>query len=148
MMDEGIRWELTAQQGWECTDTSLGGTDCKRVQHRWQEQPSEQDSLSESKISTKRTSSDIPSRGIGVEREARSVRKDSIVDVGVLHDRSGVVPFAVEDESDAQQSRRSEGRFKRGDGGGHGIALADTYRDCFAVMAVFKLRVASGATYN
>jgi len=73
-------------------------------------------------MSSQRTLSDISGRGIRVEREACSVRKDSIVDVGVLYDGSRVVPFAIDDEPDAQQGGCDEGGFKKGDGGGHGIA--------------------------
>jgi hypothetical protein len=127
MTGEGTRWVSTAERGWGCTDTSLCGTDCKRVQHRRYGRSSERHSLSQSKISSKRTLSDISGRGIGVEREACSVRKDSIVDVSVLHDRSCVVPFTVNYEPDAQQGRCDEQDLKRGDGGGHGIA-SDTSR--------------------
>ena len=80
------------------------------------------DSLSESEISSQRTLGDISGRGIGVERESCSVRKDSVVDVSVLYDGPRVVPFAVDDKPDAQQGCRYEEGFKRGDGGGHGIA--------------------------
>ena len=101
---------------------SLCGTDCKRVQHQRYGRPSGWNSLSESEISSQRTMSNISGRGVRVEREACSVRKDTIVDVSVLYDGSRVVPFAIDDEPDAQQGCCDEGGFKRGDGGGHRIA--------------------------
>jgi hypothetical protein len=79
-------------------------------------------SLSQAKISCERTLSDVSNRGVGVERKARRVRKDSIVDVSVLYDRSRIMPFAVQDKPDAQQGRCYEEGLERGDGGGHRIA--------------------------
>ena len=96
--------------------------DCRRVQHRRQGRPNGQNSLSESEILGQGTPSDVPSRGIGVEREACSVRKDSVVDVSVLYYGSRVVPFAVDDEANTQQGRSGEEGLERGDGGGHHIA--------------------------
>ena len=122
MTGEGIRWESTAVRGLECTDMSLCGTDCKRVQRRRYGRFSGRNSLSKSEKSSKRALSDISGRWIRIEREACSVRKDSIVDVSVLYDGSRVVPFAIDNEPDAQQGRCDEGGFERRDGGGHGIA--------------------------
>ena len=109
---------------------SLCGTDCIRVQNRRNGQSSEHHSLSKFKISSERTLSDISGQGIGIEREACSIRKDSIVDVSVLYDRPCVMPFAVNNEADAQQGCCGEGGFERGDGGGrwHGIASNTTWR--------------------
>ena len=79
----------------------------------------EQDSLSQLKIFSERTLGNISGRRVGVEYEACSVRKDSIVDVSVLHNRSCIMPFAVNDEPEAQQSRCDEEGPEGREGGGH-----------------------------
>ena len=47
-----------------------------------------------------------------MEKESCSITEDVVVDVGILHDRAGIVPLAVENETDSQECRCDQQRPK------------------------------------
>lgn len=96
---------------------------------------------------SERTLSDIPCQGARIEHKACSVRKDSIVNVGVLDYRSCVVPFAVNYEPEAQQDRCNDEGLERG-GGCHRIVSDARCGDCFGDGNVSTLRVACGEIHT
>jgi hypothetical protein len=48
-----------------------------------------------------------------VKEETRCIAEDAIVDVCIFHDRTGVMPFTIEDETDAKSYGQDQNMAER-----------------------------------